>query len=115
MATENLIPIADLFEAHLAVSDLDRAVIFYRDLLGFAGRGTEAAAEFQKILNHRGIVISDVIGALARLQMGRAIVLAGDKAKARSAYQDFLSLWKDGDSDIPILREAQAESVKLQQ
>ncbi len=80
-----------------------------------AGRGTEAAAEFQKILNHRGIVISDVIGALARLQMGRAYAIAGDKAKAKSAYQDFLSLWKDGDPDIPILRQAQAEFANLPQ
>jgi len=78
-----------------------------------AGRGPEAAAEFQKILNHRGIVISDVIGALAQLQMGRAYALTGDKAKARSAYQDFLSLWKDADLDIPILKQAQTESAKL--
>jgi len=79
-----------------------------------AGRGTEATAEFQKILNHRGIVISDVIGALAQLQMARAYAISGDKAKARSAYQDFLSLWKDGDPDIPILKQAKAEFAKLQ-
>jgi len=80
-----------------------------------AGRGTEATAEFQKILKHRGIVISDVIGALAQLQMARAYTISGDKAKARSAYQDFLSLWKDGDPDIPILKQAKAEFAKLQQ
>jgi DNA-binding winged helix-turn-helix (wHTH) protein/tetratricopeptide (TPR) repeat protein len=78
-----------------------------------AGQSTEAAAEFQKILDHRGIVISDPIGALARLELGRAYVLAGDKARANSAYQDFLSLWKDADPDIPILQKAKAEYAKL--
>ena len=62
-----------------------------------AGEGAEAVAEFQKILDHRGIVISDVIGALAHLQLGRAYAVAGDKAKAKSAHQDFLNLWKDAD------------------
>ena len=76
--------------------------------------GSEAATEFQKILDHRGIVISDPIGALARLQLGRAFALGGDKTKARTAYQDFLTLWKDADPDIPILKEAKAEYAKLQ-
>jgi eukaryotic-like serine/threonine-protein kinase len=79
-----------------------------------ARRGAEAAAEFQKILDHRGIVVSDPVGALARLQLGRALVLSGDKAKARAAYQDFLTLWKDADSDIPILKQAKAEYAALQ-
>ena len=70
--------------------------------------------EFQKILDHRGIVVSDPIGALAHLQLGRAYALLGDKTKARSAYQDFLVLWKDADPDIPILQEAKAEYSKLQ-
>ena len=78
-----------------------------------AGRGTEATAEFQRILDHRGIVISDVIGALARLQLARGYAIAGDKDKARSAYQDFLNLWKDADPDIPILEQAQREFAKL--
>jgi DNA-binding winged helix-turn-helix (wHTH) protein/predicted Zn-dependent protease len=78
-----------------------------------ARRGREAAAEFQKILDHRGTVASDPIGALAHLQLGRAYALAGDKAKARSAYQDFLTLWKDADPDIPILKQAQAEHANL--
>ena len=77
-------------------------------------RGTEAAAEFQKILNHRGIVVSDPIGALARLQLGRAFVLSGDTTKAKSAYLDFLTLWKDADADIPILEQARAEYARLQ-
>lgn len=58
--------------------------------------------EFERILDHPGIVISDPIGALARLQLGRAYVLAGDKDKACIAYKDFLTLWKDADPDIPI-------------
>jgi DNA-binding winged helix-turn-helix (wHTH) protein/tetratricopeptide (TPR) repeat protein len=79
-----------------------------------AGKGTEAVAEFQKILDHRGIVISDVIGALAHLQLGRAYAVAGDKAKAKSAYQDFLNLWKDADLNIPVLKQARTEFAKLQ-
>jgi len=77
-------------------------------------QGAEAAAEFQKILNHRGIVVSDPIGALARLQVGRAFALSGDRTKAKAAYQDFLTLWKDADPDIPILKQAKAEYAKLQ-
>jgi tetratricopeptide (TPR) repeat protein len=78
-----------------------------------AGRGQEAAAEFQKVLNHRGIVLADPIGPLAHLQLGRAYVVSGDKAKAKSAYQDFLVLWKDADPDIPVLNQAGAEYAKL--
>ncbi len=74
-----------------------------------AHQGAEAAAEFQKIIDHRGIVICDPIGALAHLQLGRAYALLGDKTKANSAYQDFLTLWKDADPDIPILKQAKAE------
>lgn len=76
-------------------------------------KGTEAAAEFQKILDHRGIVAADPIGALAHLQLGRAFVLTGDKAEAKAAYQDFLTLWKDSDPGIPILRQAKTEYGKL--
>jgi len=79
-----------------------------------AHRGSEAAAEFQKILGHRGIVLNEPISALAHLQLGRAYVLQGDTAKARAAYQDFLALWKHADPDIPILKEAKAEYAKLQ-
>jgi hypothetical protein len=78
-----------------------------------AHQGAEAAAEFQKILDHRGIVVSDPIGAQARLQLGRAFALAGDKAKAKTAYEKFLTLWRDADPDIPILRQAKAEYAKL--
>jgi tetratricopeptide (TPR) repeat protein len=79
-----------------------------------AHNGTAAAAEFQKLLDHRGIVLNFVTGSLAHLQLGRAYAMAGDTAKAKSAYQDFFALWKDADPDIPILKEAKAEYAKLQ-
>ncbi len=79
-----------------------------------AHRGREAAAEFQRILDHRGIVLNEPIGALAHLQLGRAYAMQGDTARSRAAYQDFLTLWKDADPDIPILREAKAEFARLQ-
>jgi tetratricopeptide (TPR) repeat protein len=76
-------------------------------------RYAEAVAEFQKILDHRGIVGLDPIGALAHLQRGRAFALSGDKAKAKAAYEAFLALWKDADPDIPILKQAKAAYAKL--
>jgi predicted Zn-dependent protease len=75
---------------------------------------TEAATEFQKIIEHRGIVVNEPIGALAHLGLGRAFAMSGDSAKAKAAYQDFLSLWKDADPDIPILKQAKAEYAKIQ-
>jgi len=78
-----------------------------------AHQGSEAAAEFQKILDHRGIVLNQPIGALARLALGRAYALQGESAKARAAYQDFLTLWKDADPDIPIFVEAKKEYANL--
>ena len=79
-----------------------------------AHQGSEATAEFQKILDHRGIVWNSPIGALAHLQLGRAYAMEGDTAKAKAAYQDFLTLWKDADPDIPMLKQAKAEYAKLQ-
>ena len=79
-----------------------------------AGQGQQAAAEFQKLIDHRGIVQNFVLGALAHLQLGRARALSGDKESARKDYQDFFALWKDADPDIPILKEAKAEYAKLQ-
>jgi tetratricopeptide (TPR) repeat protein len=79
-----------------------------------AHNGTAAAAEFQKLLDHNGIVVNFVTGSLAHLQIGRAYAMAGDTAKAKAAYADFLTLWKDADPDIPILKEAKAEYAKLQ-
>jgi hypothetical protein len=79
-----------------------------------AHNGPAAVGEFEKLLDHRGIVQNFVTGSLAHLQIGRAYAMAGDTAKAKAAYQDFLTLWKDADPDIPILKEAKAEYAKLQ-
>ncbi len=79
-----------------------------------AGQGHSAAIEFQKILDHKGIVWNCTTGALAHLGLARAQALAGDKERALAAYRDFLALWKDADSDIPILKEAKTEYAKLQ-
>jgi eukaryotic-like serine/threonine-protein kinase len=79
-----------------------------------AHQGAKAAAEFQKIVDHRGTVASDPIGVLARLQLARAFALSGDIAKAKCAYQDFLTLWRDADPDIPVLKQSKAEFAKLQ-
>lgn len=79
-----------------------------------AHEGAEAAAEFQKILDHPGIVLSDPIAALAHLQLGRACALSEDKTKAKSSYRDFLASWKDADPNIPILKQAKAEYTKIQ-
>jgi serine/threonine protein kinase/predicted Zn-dependent protease len=76
-------------------------------------KGNEAAAEFQKVLDHPGVVLNSVVGPLAHLQLGRAYAMAGDESKARAAYQDFFGLWKDADSDIPILKQAKAEYAKF--
>jgi eukaryotic-like serine/threonine-protein kinase len=78
-----------------------------------AHQGAAAAAEFQKILEHPGVVLNEPIGALAHLSLARGYTLSGDTVKAKSAYQDFLGLWKDADPDIPILKEAKAEYAKL--
>ena len=83
-------------EAYLALSD-----------------GQRAAAEFQKFIDHRGLVAIFPWGALAHLGLARAYALQGDTAKARAAYQDFLTLWKEADPDIPVLMQARAEYAKL--
>ena len=77
-------------------------------------QGAEAAAEFQKIVDHRGALLPGAYGSLAKLGMGRAYAMTGDVAKARTAYQDLFAVWKDADSDIPILKQARAEYAKLQ-
>jgi len=79
-----------------------------------ARNGTAAATEFQKLLDHSGVVVNFVTAALAHLQLGRAYALAGNTDKARTAYKDFLTLWKDADPDIPILKQAKAEYARLQ-
>ena len=79
-----------------------------------AKNGAAAAAEFQKLLDHRSIVTNFVTGALAHLQLGRAEAMAGDTSKAKAAYQEFFTLWKDADPDVPILKQAKTEYAKLQ-
>ena len=79
-----------------------------------AQRYAEAATEFQKILDHRGIVGTDPIGVLAHRQLGRVFALSGDRTKAAAAFETFLALWKDADPAIPILEQAKAEYARLQ-
>ena len=78
-----------------------------------AGQGAPAIAEFQKILDDRGVVVNCWAGALAKLGQARAQALAGYKAAARSSYESFLAEWKDADPEIPILKSARSEYAKL--
>ena len=78
-----------------------------------AKRPADAAVEFQKIIGHRGLVMEDPVDAVARLQLARALAASGDLPRARAAYQDFLTLWKQADTDVPILKQAQAEAATL--
>jgi tetratricopeptide (TPR) repeat protein len=88
--------------------------VYVRGLAYLAAReGAEAATEFRKILSHRGLVVSDPIGALAHLELGRAYALQGDTRDARAAYRDFLALWTDADPDLPILQQARSEYANL--
>lgn len=79
-----------------------------------AGRAREAVAEFQKVLDHRGIVLADPIGALGHVQLGRALAALGESERARPAYDAFFTLWKDADSGIPVLEDAKTEYAALQ-
>lgn len=78
-----------------------------------ARQGAKAAVEFQKVLDHPGVVLNESIGALAHLQIGRAYAIAGGADKAKAAYQEFLALWKNADADCLILKQAKAEYAKL--
>jgi hypothetical protein len=77
------------------------------------GEGRLAAAEFQKLLDHPGIIGRYVIGALSHLQIARAQKIAGNETAARKSYEDFLTLWKDADPDLPVYQQAKAEYAKL--
>jgi hypothetical protein len=77
-------------------------------------RGSEGAAEYQKIADHAGFMLACPLGALAHLGVARSYALNGDYAKARAAYKDFFALWREADADIPILNQAKAELAKLQ-
>ena len=88
--------------------------IYVRGMAYLAARQpAEAAAEFQRILDHRSMVLVDPMDAMARLQLARALALSGDTVKAKSAYSDLLTLWKNADADIPVLKEARAEYARL--
>ena len=88
--------------------------IYVRGLAYLAARRpAEAAGEFQRILDHRGVVLVDPMDAMARLQLARAFALAGDTVKAKSAYRDLLTLWKDADQDFPVGQEARGEYARL--
>ena len=89
---------------HLQAAPYDMAIP--RSWFGFFGN-------LQKMLDHAGIVFTDPVRAVARLQLGRALASAGDRMKARAAYQDFLTLWKEADSDIPLLKRTKAEYALL--
>ena len=79
-----------------------------------AKKPADAAVEFRKIISRRGLVMEDPIDAVARLQLARALVASGDTPHAPElAYQDFLTLWKQADTDVPLLKQAQAEAAKL--
>jgi len=104
-------------EYGLTVSNENTSCLYPTYLRGeaYLAAGQEgAAAEFQKIIDHAGLVSNCVTGALAHLGLGRAYALTGDKAKARAAYQDFLTLWKDADADVPVLKRAKAEFARQQ-
>ena len=79
-----------------------------------SSQGREAAAEFQKMVDHPGILQDLITASLCLLQLGRAQAMMGDKAAARKSYQDFLRIWKDADRDIPIYKQAKAEYARLQ-
>jgi hypothetical protein len=106
VVTVSLVPVYLRGEAYLALGDGDRA-----------------ATEFQKFIDHRGVVINFSWGAPARLGLARAYALEArsaqsaaaeaSRAKARAAYQDFLTLWKDADAEVPVLKQAKAEYAKL--
>jgi len=88
--------------------------IYVRGLANLkAGQGDLAATQFKKMLGHRGLAQNALVEALAQLQLARAQAMSGDKAAARKSYQDFLSMWKQADPDLPLLKQAQAEYQKL--
>jgi len=103
----------ELGSAETAISNLYPVYVRGQAYL-LAHNGAAAAAEFQKLLDHRGIVTNFVTGSLAHLQIGRAYAMAGETANAKKAYQDFFTLWKDADPDVPILKQAKAEYARLQ-
>src|SRR5262249_19351972 len=97
----------------IEVNGLLYPVFLRGEALLLLNREKEALVEFQKFSDHRTIVLNNPLGALAKLQMGRAYAMQGDATRSRAAYEDFLKLWKDADPDIPVLQQAKAEFAKL--
>ena len=98
-----------------AQEEIGKRTDFYRERVYLErGNGIAAAAEFQKILQHPGLVLPSPLGALTHLGLARAYGLNGYSDRNRAEYQDFFALWKDADPDIPILQQARAEYSKLQ-
>ena len=113
-AVKDLEPAAP-YELGTAPDGLDLWPIYARGKAYLQARdGAKAAAEFQKLLNHRGIDPVNPFNPLSQLGLARALAMQGDTAKARTAYQDFFALWKDADPDVPVLKAAKAEYAKLQ-
>jgi eukaryotic-like serine/threonine-protein kinase len=115
-AVEMLAPVTPY---ELGITALEEGLSLYPvyvrgQALLLARNGSAAATEFQKIIQHPGIVQNEPIGALAYLGLARAYALSHDSAQAHAAYQEFFALWKDADPDVPILKQARAEYAKLQ-
>ncbi|HEX3354033.1 MAG TPA: protein kinase [Terriglobales bacterium] len=105
----------DLLDSALVYARANSGVLYVRGNAYLkAGRGSEAVQAFQRLLDMKDVIAVDPLMPLAKVGIARAYVMAGDKAKARVAYQDFLGLWKDADPEIPMLREVKAEYAKLQ-
>ena len=105
----------DLLDSALVYARANSSVLYVRGNAYLkAGRGSDAVQAFQRLLDLKSVITVDPLMSLAKLGLGRAYLLADDKARSRVAYQDFFALWKDADPDIPLLREAKSEYAKLQ-
>jgi len=105
----------DLLDSALVYARANSGVLYIRGNAYLkAGRGSDAVQAFQRLLDLKNMIIIDPTMPLAKVGLARAYVLAGDKARARVAYQDFFAVWKDADPDIPIVRDVKAEYAKLQ-
>jgi eukaryotic-like serine/threonine-protein kinase len=104
----------DLLDSALVYARADSDVLYIRGNAYLkSGRGSDAVQAFQRLLDLKSVITVDPLIALAKVGVARAYVMAGDTARARVAYQDFLALWKDADPDIPVLRDVKAEYAKL--
>ena len=105
----------DLLDSALVYARANSDVLYVRGNAYLkAGRGSDAVQAFQRLLDMKSVINVDPLLPLAKVGMARAYVMAGDPARARVTYQDFLALWKDADPDIPVLRDVRAEYAKLQ-